>query len=158
VANRWAAGHSGDLTELAERKLIRTYISDGVWEFTPTRDARLWATLYERDLPPADRNESFDLSWDAVRAVLHALVDVWERRGASSGVSIPIPIAAVAQELDQCAGDFAVVRVFELLAVDGWLEAVYTTGMARPTGFHPSTKALAATRGWPGGGPQAGAE
>lgn len=85
-----------ELEELAELGLVRVEYLERSWMVAPTRDAQDNVAEYERELARAERTEAVDVSWAAVRPVLHAVVAVWERHGASP--SAWISVAAVARE------------------------------------------------------------
>jgi len=137
-----------ELVELEELGMVSIERLARSWLFAPTRDAIDSVAEYERELARAERGEAVDVSWAAVRPVLHALVAVWERHGASPSASISV--AAVARELERSIDDLGLVRAIELLEADGWIAADYELGTDGPLSARPLTKALSGTRGWPG--------
>jgi hypothetical protein len=80
---------------------------------------------------------------------------VGAQRGAPTG---SVSIDAVAEKLDRGPDDLSLLRAVELLEQDGWVEADYEMGRDGPLSARPLPKALAGTRGSPGGDDQANAE
>jgi len=145
-----------DLDELAELGLVRIDDIGGAFTIRPTREAIDSVAEYERERVRLERREPVDTRWASVRPVLHTLVDLWERHGASPSGSISI--TAVARELERSADDLALIRALELLADDGWIAADYGPGSDTPLSARPLGKALSGTRGWPGVEGQAAGE
>jgi len=145
-----------DLDELAELGLVRLEDIGGAFTIRPSREALDSVAQYERERGRLERGEAVDTSWASVRPVLHTLVDLWERHGASPSGSVSI--TAVARELDRPADDLALIRALELLDEDGWIAADYGSGSDGPMCARPLPKALSGTRGWPGADGQAAGE
>jgi hypothetical protein len=145
-----------ELEELADAGAIRIEHLERSWMVAPTRDAIASAAQYERELARARSPEAVDISWAAVRPVLHALVAIWERHGASPSASVSI--AAVARDLQRSPDDLELARALELLEEDAWVTAEYELGTDGPLSARPLPKALAGVRGWPGGDDQAAGE
>lgn len=145
-----------DLEELEELGLLRIDYGARAWSFAPTREAIDDVRLHERELARAARPEAVDTSWAAVRPVLHALVAIWERHGASPNAFVAL--AAVAKDLDRAPDELGLARAIELLEEDGWVTAEYEMGTDGPLSARPLPKALAGVRGWPGGDDQAAGE
>ena len=145
-----------ELEELEELGLVRIENAGSASSVRPTREAIASVAEYERERARVERAEQVDISWGAVRPVLHALVEVWERHGASLNASISV--TAVAREMDRTADDLALIRALELLDQDGWVAADYGPSGGGPLRARPLAKALSGTRGWPGADAQAAGE
>ncbi len=145
-----------DLSELEELGLVRIDDLGGASSVRPTREAIDCVAQYERERARAERAEPVDISWAAVRPVLHAIVELWERHGASP--SAAISVTAVARELNRSSDDLALTRALELLHEDEWVAADYGPASDGPLSARPLAKALSGTRGWPGADARAAGE
>ena len=139
-----------DLDELHDLGLIDLDISaKGTYQVKPSREGREGIRGLRRDRAAAERHEPVDLSWGAVRPVLHVTVDLWTEAGAPRSGWIQLDL--VGQRLNCADGDLAPVA--EQLAADGWLEVSYDE--EERLSVQPTSRAVAATRGWPAGDPEA---
>jgi hypothetical protein len=145
-----------DLEALDELGWIRVTELRRSWTFAPTQQAMESVAQYERELTRSQSPVSVDMSWSSVRPVLNAVVDVWERHGASPNASVTV--TGVAKELGRTEDDLFVLRAVEMLDESGWVEADYQMGTEGPLSARPLPKALSGARGWPGGGQDAAAE
>jgi hypothetical protein len=66
--------------------------------------------------------EAIDLDWKAIRPLLHAVVDLWQEKGAPDGY---MTFDAVTERLGRTPDDLATIRAAELLAANDWLELAY---------------------------------
>jgi hypothetical protein len=153
-SDRPAVGQD-DLDELLEHNLIDVdYASHGEYLVKPTAYGREVLRQYRRELERASTTTPVDLSWAAVRPVLHAAVDTWSEMGA--------PLAgfvggrAVAERLSANADDLAFARAAELLAQGDWLELDYDEDDV--VRVRPTMRGVMATRGWPAGDAEVAAE
>lgn len=119
----------------------------GNYSIKPTPEGRRAVAQLQRERDLGTRKESVDLSWAAVRPVLRAVLDEWERSGAAgSGVS--------AHEIANALGrlvDLQLIRALEALEEDGFVAVEWEMGNEAPVAVRPRSKAFAGTRGWPGG-------
>lgn len=145
-----------DLDELDQLGLVRIEDRGGAFTVRPTREAIDSVAQYERERGRLERGEAVDTSWASVRPVLHTLVDLWERHGASPSGSVSI--TALARDLDRPADDLALIRALELLDDKSWVVADYGPGGDGPLSARPLVPALSGTRGWPGADGQAAGE
>lgn len=139
-----------DLDELHDLGLIDLDISGkGTYRVKPSREGREGIRRLRRDRAAAERSEPVDLSWGNVRPVLHVAVDLWAEAGAlRSGW---VPLDRVRERIVDAEGDLSPVA--EQLAGDGWLEVSYDD--EDRLSVQPTSRAVAATRGWPAGDPEA---
>jgi hypothetical protein len=94
---------------------------------------------------PGASTAPVDLSWDRLRSVLVATVELWERGGAREPVSADAVIEAVADDFEP-----SFIRVaLDLLADDEWLDGAREMGTEGPIDVTPRHKALQEVRGWP---------
>jgi hypothetical protein len=141
-----------DLNELNERGLISVeQKSRRSWLISPTLEGEAHIGDVRREQALGQHGGGIDLSWGAVRPVLHAVVDAWESAGVPKGGVGPEAIAeAVGKQVDEPA----LLRAFEVLEAGAWLTLVWPLNGRTPTAVAPLPKALAATRGWPGSEPE----
>jgi hypothetical protein len=119
-----------DLEELHDLGLVDIEFRERAWMVRPTAAAVAAVEQYERELLRQESARPVDLRWDAVRPVLHAIVDVWEEGGASANMAIPLGL--VASQLGRDATDLGLVRAIEQLAVGGWVETTYGSEHTAP--------------------------
>jgi hypothetical protein len=89
-----------DLDDLHDAGLIDVdYNSSGDYLVKPTREGRSSLREVRREQTLLERSDPVDLTWAAVRPVLHAAVDEWTERGAPrSGYVV---LRAIARRLDR---------------------------------------------------------
>ncbi len=144
-----------DLDDLHDAGLIDLdFGGSGGYLVKPTREGRQGLRAMRRDQALNVRSEPVDLSWSAVRPVLHASVDTWTEGGAPSAGYVTLH--AVAGRLERDPAELDLIRAVEQLGEQGWLEVEYDEDdqiILRPT-----ARGVAATRGWPGGDGEVAAE
>jgi hypothetical protein len=147
-----------DLDELSEEGLID--IDLGGSSFTdylvrPSAAGRRGVHRLRREQKREERAEPVDLSWLAVRPVLHAAVDVWTEAGApTSGF---LSIGQLAEDLDRKPDDLGLIRAVELLGAEDWLDVDYPDDEEDAI-LRPTMRAVVATKAWPGGDGEVAAE
>lgn len=120
----------------------------------PSPEGRRAVEELHRERALAARSQAIDLSWAAVRPVLRAAVDEWERTGAS-GNGVPAEVIATALGGDV---DLQLIRSLQQLEADEFIAAEWAAGQEAPIAVRPLSKAYVGTRGWPGGDDAATAE
>lgn len=144
-----------DLDELADYELVDIdYSPKGGYLVKPTPEGRRAIESLRRERGLASHGEAVDLTWGAVRPVLRAVVDEWERTGASGN---GVAAAEIATALGE-AVDLQLIRVIQVLEADEFVAAEWAMGSDAPIAVRSLPKAYAGTRGWPGGGDAAMAE
>lgn len=133
------------------------YAGSGDYLVRPTADGRRNLRTYQREKARSERRpqQAVDLSWPAVRPVLHAVVDLWTAAGAPLGGYVAM--RSIAERLSVPPDDLATARAIEALARNDWLDASYDDETDELEAM-PTMRGLAARRGWPGGDPEVAAE
>jgi hypothetical protein len=145
-----------DLDELSAFGLIDIdFNSQGNYLVRPTSEGRRAHRKVQRERARAEQAHPIDVSWAAVRPVLHAVVDVWSDHGASE--SALVRIGAIAERAGRAPDDLGLIRAIELLAANDWLNADYDDETDELSA-QPTMRGVMATRGWPGGDPEVAAE
>lgn len=114
----------------------------------PERAGRDVLRTLRRERSLLARSERVDLSWDAVRPVLHAVVSQFEEHGAS-GFGY-LNVAVVAETVGCDPGDYGLIRRLERLADRDWIALRYDEDDETPR-VKPTQAGIEATRGWPSG-------
>jgi len=144
-----------DLDDLYDAGLIDLdFGSSGSYLVKPTREGRQGLQAMRREHALDERSEPVDLSWGAVRPVLHAAVDAWTERGApGSGY---VALRAVARLLEREPDELGLIRAVQQLGERDWLEVDYDDD--DQVSVLPTARGVAATRGWPVGDGEVAAE
>ena len=135
-----------DLDDLHDAGLIDVdYNSSGDYLVKPTREGRSSLREVRREQTLLERSDPVDLTWAAVRPVLHAAVDEWTERGAPrSGYVV---LRAIARRLDRDSDELALIRAVQQLAERDWLEIEYEA--ENEIIVRPTSRGISAMRGWP---------
>jgi hypothetical protein len=145
-----------DLDELSAVGLIDIdFNGQGNYLVRPTADGRRAHRQVQRERARTEQAQPIDVSWAAVRPVLHAVVDVWSNHGASE--SAFVSIGAIAERAGREPDDLGLIRAIELLAANDWLNADYDDETDELSA-QPTMRGVMATRGWPGGDAEVVAE
>ena len=145
-----------DLDELQTSGFVDIdYATGGDYMVKPTPEGREEIRRYRREVERQKRAEAVDLSWIVVRPVLHAAVDIWTESGAS--VAGYVSLRALAEKLERKPSDLGLIRAVELLGAENWLDVEYAEDDDDPM-LKPRTRAIVATRAWPGGDGEVAAE
>ena len=143
-----------DLGYLHDRGLIEVdFGSSGSYLVKPSVEGFHEVRRIRRERKRAGVSAAVDLDWKAVRPLLHAVVDVWQEKGAPDTY---LPFNAVTERLGCPADDLGTVRAAELLAANDWRELAY--GDEDVPALKPTIRGVMATRGWPGGDGEVAAE
>ena len=145
-----------DLDDLDDEGFVDIdYGSSGHYMVKPTSEGRDAIRALRREERRQSRAERVDLSWSAVRPVLHAIVDIWTASGASSAGYLAL--RHVAEELEREPDDLGLIRAVELLGEDDWIDVQYSEDDNDPL-LKPTIRAVVATKEWPGGDSEVAAE
>jgi len=137
------------LDDLADHGLIDIDYSrkHGNYLVKPSGQGRRAILQLRRERALAARDEAVELSWAAVRPVLRAVVDEWERTGATGdGIAAEDIATALGETVD-----LQLIRALEALEADEFVAVEWETGSDAPVAVRPQSKAFAGTRGWPDG-------
>lgn len=130
--------------------------SDGnTYQVRPTGRGRKAIYAARREQRRDERAEPVDLSWPAVRPVLHAATDLWAEAGASGAEFMPLGL--IADRLGREPDSLQLIRAVEHLGIDDWLDVDYNDESDEPF-LRPTQRAVTATRAWPGGDSEVAAE
>jgi hypothetical protein len=145
-----------DLDDLRAVGLIDIdFAGSGDYMVRPTPDGRRAFRTMQRERARVKNPQPVDLSWPTVRPILHAVVDVWAEKGASSAAFVKI--GAIAQRVEREPDDLGLIRAIEVLADSDWLTAEHDDETDELSA-QPTMRGLMATRGWPGGDGEVAAE
>lgn len=145
-----------ELDELIDAGLVDLDLgSRGSYLVKPTREGRAAIQSLRREEARNACAEPVDLSWAAVRPLLHAVVDAWAESGGSRMGYVKWE--AVVERLGRSTSDLASLRAADLLDEGGWVEVQYEGDEDHPI-TRPTMRGVMATRAWPGGDGEVAAE